>query len=326
MHQIEIVVNLWFQGLGKWLLIPMQLFSFLGTQYFLILLMAWIYWNMDSRIGFRLAVALVFGNISNLALKWIFHAPRPYWVNTDVKPLSVEGSFGIPSGHAMMSTIFYGRVAVFVRKRWVTVLSSLTILLIGISRIYLGVHFLSDVVAGYCFGIGLLLVLNRFEKQFAHWIIQKPLWIQIMIFFISSLLFIALFITLNILLKDWQIPETWANNVRSLGIGSSINPMRMVDVFTLTGLWFGMLSGYAWLKKNIRYQCETKLELQLIRYLAGLAGLGLITLLYEIIIKSIFNEILNAIFVFLSYTFLSIWITAAAPWIFVKIGLAKKKE
>ncbi|MCS0653817.1 MULTISPECIES: phosphatase PAP2 family protein [Bacillaceae] len=95
------------------------------------------------------------GALFNLLLKWIFKRERP-----DIRPLIEEQGFSFPSGHSMGSFIFYGSLAYMIihlakRKRWKaawTLMLSSFIIMIGLSRIYLGVHFPSDVIAGFAAG------------------------------------------------------------------------------------------------------------------------------------------------------------------------------
>ncbi|HZB83679.1 MAG TPA: bifunctional DedA family/phosphatase PAP2 family protein, partial [Rubrobacteraceae bacterium] len=100
--------------------------------------------------------ALAGGLVLNELLKELFARPRPYFKH----PLVLETSYSFPSGHATMSLIFYGMLAYFCvlalrtwRARTAVVFgTSLLVLLIGFSRIYLGVHYFSDVVAGFASG------------------------------------------------------------------------------------------------------------------------------------------------------------------------------
>ncbi len=97
------------------------------------------------------------GLLLNVVLKHAFHRARPAWED----PILILTSFSFPSGHAMVATLLYGLlVALTVRSlnewRWriLTVFAAgLLIGLIGFSRIYLGVHYLSDVLAGIAAGI-----------------------------------------------------------------------------------------------------------------------------------------------------------------------------
>ena len=100
--------------------------------------------------------ALAGGGLLDGVLKQIFHRPRPVW---DLPLLTARG-FSFPSGHAMGSLLAYGMLAYLVwrqmdnpRGRAALVGCTLVlILLIGLSRLYLGVHYFSDVVAGYAAG------------------------------------------------------------------------------------------------------------------------------------------------------------------------------
>ncbi|CAN5592556.1 hypothetical protein BH24ACT22_BH24ACT22_22140 [soil metagenome] len=92
----------------------------------------------------------------NILLKQLFERQRPSFPD----PLLVETSYSFPSGHAMISLVLYGMLAYFAiltlkswRTRTAVIFSaSLLVLLIGFSRIYLGVHYFSDVVAGFAAG------------------------------------------------------------------------------------------------------------------------------------------------------------------------------
>jgi membrane-associated phospholipid phosphatase len=96
--------------------------------------------------------ALAGGAVLNELLKGLFARPRPSFAD----PLVLETGYGFPSGHAMLSLIVYGVLAYFAvlglrtwRARTAVVLgAALLVLLIGFSRMYLGVHYFSDVVAG----------------------------------------------------------------------------------------------------------------------------------------------------------------------------------
>jgi membrane protein DedA with SNARE-associated domain/membrane-associated phospholipid phosphatase len=101
--------------------------------------------------------AVAGGGLLDLALKQVFQRTRPVW---DVPLLTVPG-WSFPSGHAMGSLVAYGMLAyLLVREAHrhgqrvaVIACAALLILLIGLSRIYLGVHYFSDVVGGYAAGV-----------------------------------------------------------------------------------------------------------------------------------------------------------------------------
>jgi membrane protein DedA with SNARE-associated domain/membrane-associated phospholipid phosphatase len=100
--------------------------------------------------------AVTGGAVLNQLLKGIFARPRPHFEH----PLLVETSYSFPSGHAMESFVAYGMLAYFAvlaLRSWESRVAAvcgaaLLVVLIGFSRMYLGVHYLSDVLAGYAAG------------------------------------------------------------------------------------------------------------------------------------------------------------------------------
>lgn len=127
----------------------------------------------------RYAVFILFssgaGALFNLLLKSIFKRERP-----DLLPIIVAPGFSFPSGHAMASLIFYGALAIILVKISTPVyldwifggFCALVILLIGISRIYLGVHYPSDVIAGFAAG-GAWLTICSLCLRYGEYMLEK---------------------------------------------------------------------------------------------------------------------------------------------------------
>ena len=84
-----------------------------------------------------------------------------------------QGGFSFPSGHSMVSLAFYGYIIYLMRKSKLskvqkniaTIILSMIIILVGISRIYLGVHFASDVLAAYCLSTAFLVIIMYIERK-----------------------------------------------------------------------------------------------------------------------------------------------------------------
>jgi len=108
------------------------------------------------------AAALAGSEALNLGLKAAFARPRPSFAD----PLATAAGFAFPSGHAMVSFAVYGALAVVILStvkslsaKGLVIVSALALVLaIGASRIYLGVHYFSDVAAGYSAGLAWLVV------------------------------------------------------------------------------------------------------------------------------------------------------------------------
>lgn len=148
----------------------MMNFTFLGSATFLVLgsalFMAYLFVKRkkDALIFFIIFYSTA---LLNTLLKLFFQRPRP-----DLMPLVHENSYSFPSGHAMNSSVFYIALSYFVwrhtRKWWlallVSLLAALLIFCIGLSRVYLGAHYPSDVIAGYLTGVVWFTMMIALEK------------------------------------------------------------------------------------------------------------------------------------------------------------------
>lgn len=112
--------------------------------------------------------SIFFGQILSFLFKVIAERPRP-----EDGMLPILGSDSFPSGHAIMAVVFYGLIAYLInrsigskfKRRIVTAVAIVLVFLIGFSRVYLGVHWLSDVVAGWALGgVVLSLFISIFER------------------------------------------------------------------------------------------------------------------------------------------------------------------
>ena len=106
-------------------------------------------------------------SVVNLIIKNIIRRDRPDKINW----LITESNFSFPSGHSMMATVFYGFLTYLLYRSnlnksvKIIILVLFLILLIGISRIYLGVHYTSDVIGGFLWGSTLLILIIVLTKK-----------------------------------------------------------------------------------------------------------------------------------------------------------------
>ncbi|MBI2120089.1 MAG: phosphatase PAP2 family protein [Parcubacteria group bacterium] len=151
-------------------------FTFLGEAKFILpatVLLAIILFIKKEFGYFLLFLGTIFGGAVFLFLfKFLIHRPRP----TLFEPLVVENSFSFPSGHALLAVAFYGLIAYLAAsaartRKTRSLLFILWLLLalgIGFSRLYLGVHYPTDVLAGYLAGfVWLCLGVGLFEQLFS---------------------------------------------------------------------------------------------------------------------------------------------------------------
>lgn len=122
----------------------------------------------NKKINISLVICLIAGTLINSVLKNIFVRIRP-----NINPLVEETGYSFPSGHSMMSMVFYGYLIYLIckyidNKKLKYVFVSLLLILIvsiGFTRIYLGVHYASDVVGGFVFGIFYLILYIEISKK-----------------------------------------------------------------------------------------------------------------------------------------------------------------
>ena len=115
-----------------------------------------------------ITIDLVGVTLVNQVIKHIIRRPRP-----NVLRLVEESGYSFPSGHSMVSMAFYGFIIYLIYKnvnnkyiKWLVIsILSLLIVSIGISRIYLGVHYTSDVLAGFLISISYLIIYIKYTKK-----------------------------------------------------------------------------------------------------------------------------------------------------------------
>ena len=135
--------------------------NFGGAIFLIILTITLFILIKNKKIGLSIILNLIVITGLNQILKYILQRPRP----TEYR-LIEETGFSFPSGHSMVSMAFYGYLIYLIYKyvknkdlKWISiVLLSILICSIGISRIYLGVHYTSDVLGGFLISLSYLIV------------------------------------------------------------------------------------------------------------------------------------------------------------------------
>ncbi len=137
-----------------------------GEEAILIALMGFVYWCYHKKMGEYLGLTVFLSQIVNSVVKLGFQRPRPFVADTSVANLRGETAtgFSFPSGHTQGAATVFTAIALRVKKRWLTVVSGIIILMVAISRIYLGAHYLSDVLVAATLGIGIAWGMDRLTR------------------------------------------------------------------------------------------------------------------------------------------------------------------
>jgi undecaprenyl-diphosphatase len=165
--------NLVYEGISKIICKPMTSFFkaitlLCETETILILLALIVIFMKKKKVASYIVINTGLCVLVNQIAKRIFRRARPIGV-----ALIEQGGFSFPSGHSMVALAFYGYIIYLIRKSKLskiqknisTIILGLIIVLVGISRIYLGVHFASDVLAAYCLSTAFLVIIMYIERK-----------------------------------------------------------------------------------------------------------------------------------------------------------------
>jgi hypothetical protein len=296
----------------------MKYISFLGTIEFYLLLIPLLYWVVSAPLGFRVLLLLIGTDFMGIFFKQLLHQPRPYWVG-DVQALAEETSYGIPSTHASDSLAVWGYLAYWFNKAWLWVLTAVVVLLIGFSRMYLGVHFPTDVIGGWVLSLVAIFLLVKGEVWLSPFLKKQS---------VSGLIGIGFFVSLLILLAGWIVglliastpdPAEWAQ-YSTLARGNS-------HYFTLAGSFFGMEAGYTLMRKYAAFETKGDWTKRIGRYLLGMVGVLVLYLGLDMLFGMIAADETNLglVLQYTRYSAVTFWAMFGAPWVFLKLHLAEVK-
>lgn len=147
-----------------------------GEELVTVLVIGFVYLCYDKRAGKRIALVVIVSNVWNPMVKNIALRRRPYFdhpeirclkpvdSNADVMDVVAQG-YSFPSGHSQNAMTVFGMLAVTMKKKGLIALAAVMPLLVGLSRVCLGVHFPTDVLAGWTLGLLTVSILGWLQKK-----------------------------------------------------------------------------------------------------------------------------------------------------------------
>jgi len=314
---------LFFQSLGDWTIPIMKFFTNLGVEQFYLLVTPILYWCIDTTVGLRTGVMLMLSSSVYNYAKWIFRQPRPYWVSPKVKAHVAESSFGLPSGHAHNSVTIWGIIADSFKKRWLWITAFLLMFFIGLSRMFLGVHFPQDTLLGWTLGAIVLIAFIKLEPVVVRWYKGRRFTQQMAALFLVSMAMILVGALILAPSKEWNIPSIWLENIETAFPGDDpVNPLALSSQVSLGGVFFGLTLGYTFLFKGSGYDPKGSWLQLLIRYLIGVVGI----VIFWYGLDAVFPDgesFVPYIFRYLRYFLVGIWVAYLGPVMFIRLKLAK---
>jgi membrane-associated phospholipid phosphatase len=135
--------------------------TMLGEEYFFIIALSLIYWCIDKNMGYRIGFTYLSSMVLNAGIKEVLQVPRPIG-ETGIRSLRIETATGssFPSGHTQGVATFWISLMTNTKKSWTYILGSIIILMVALSRIYLGVHRPVDVVGSIVIAAVWVFIVN----------------------------------------------------------------------------------------------------------------------------------------------------------------------
>jgi len=282
------------------LTVIVRVITYIGGEPAYMVLLPFLYWCIDEKKGLRLGLVVLISAWINMSLKFLFDQPRPFFEGYDPSlGMISERMGGLPSGHAQNTLVLLFIIASWLKKKWAFVCAVVLCILIGFSRIYLGVHFPTDVIAGWILGgiilCGYFMLGDRIEALLVKGGFRAGMIASAMLSFVMILYLPG---------KELLMP---GGTVFGLGIGYCLN--RRYIGFTANALL-----GRSGTEKYLTL-CA--------RMLLGIVGFILVFVAAgNLIPRESGNQNL---FGFLQAALAGFWVSVAAPWIFVKLRLAESK-
>lgn len=259
--------------------------SALGSEYFFLVALPFIYWCVDRRRGVRMGLLFFLSAFFNGWLKNLIAEPRPFELDRSVGKIGETG-FSFPSFHAQSSAVFWGSLAPLVRRPLSLMLALALPLLVGFTRVYLGVHYPTDVFAGWVIGYLFVAVELRFGDRLERLLAEQREQIRFAV-------------------------------VAALALG--MNALTMHDT-SVAGAFFGFGTGLVYVRRLAPFSVEGSLRLRALRFLVGTAGTVILFLGPKALLVAVepANEPLVR---FVRYALVGLWASLGAPWLFLKLGL-----
>lgn len=308
------------QALGPAFKAPMLFFAFLGQEEFFLLLMPLLFWSVERKNGTHTAALLILSYYVNGLFKGFFQAPRPYWLDPQVQK-AADVSFGLPSGHAEHAVTIWGSIAYFLSKSlkraWPWIVAVVLILLISLSRLYLGVHFPTDVLAGWLIGALCLAGYLVLQPRLTPWLARQSLGIQVLLSVVAAAGALALYGLGRVLFHG--SPAGYDVAYFNGGVADATE-----SAFSSAGMFLGVGLGLALERRTVRFLSNGPFWKRLVRYVVGVAVLFGLWLGLKMAFRTEV-EALALVLRVVRYTALMLWTIWLWPWLFVRFGLAEKE-
>lgn len=270
--------------------IIMLIITSFGSAYFPICIICIIYWCYNKDVGFKLAIIMACSGVLNSIVKNLVQSPRPIGVDgiKSIGEFSANG-YSFPSGHTQNITVFSTSLAIFMRSKMVLFISIIFIFLVGLSRLYLGLHWPIDILGGIILAIIVSIVLNEVLIKLDSFKTNIFIGSLILIFFLGILL-----------------------------VG---NNFMGEDYYKTMGIFVGVFLGHLFEYRYVNFSPEASNVDNIMKIILGIST----TALLYIVLSYIFKIFSMPLFYMVKYLILGFWMFGVVPLIFKLSNLYYKE-
>ena len=279
-----------------------QLVTLSAQEAFVIAIICWLYWCQNKKLAYTLGFTYFSSGLLVQGLKITFRIPRPWIIDPTFSPVQsavpAATGYSFPSGHTQSGTALFSTLYFSSKKRLIRAFCIFFIIIIGFSRLYLGVHTPKDVLTS----AALTLILSLFIWKKQDHLFNNPD-LTLLLSVLMGLLCIILLIYTCTLQLCGTIPATEAEDcIKSCGAG------------------LGFAIGHYLEKQLIHFKTGETIPSKILRFFIGIT----VTLILQQGLKYIMGT--SEIADFLRYFIVVIWVIALYPFLFMKHGKTKESH
>ncbi|BCB37275.1 MULTISPECIES: phosphatase PAP2 family protein [Bacillus] len=189
MVNIDMLFLEWMTSLeGSVLTAFLKLVSIIANETLYLIVISISYWCVSKRKAFHMIVMLCFSGYIGIMVKEFMKIPRPYTYD-GIEALYEKSAAGysFPSTHVQLSTTFWGSFMILCKKRIVWIIGIIFIILVAISRLYLRVHWLSDIIGAVLFSVIVVYLYTKVTMELSD---RKFILLQRIILAVSLIMYV----------------------------------------------------------------------------------------------------------------------------------------
>jgi len=279
-----------------------SLITKLGEEIIVILVLCAIFWCIDKKLAYCMGISYFLSGLLVQGLKINFRIDRPWILDKNFKPVESAiknaSGYSFPSGHTQSAGTLFGTLGFSLKNKWCKAVCFAIALLVGFSRMYLGVHTLLDVgvslILSLLIALFCVMVFNKDEQKTSKNLIMLPL--------LLTLAAIGVCVMAFVIFSSGAIGESY-----------------VIDCLKSAGAGIGFAVGMYIEKKYIVFSVKSKnFLIHVLKYVLGIAGVLVIKEGLKLIIGT------GPAVDLCRYMLLGLWMTAIYPLVIKKVFALKE--